>query len=63
MNEVSNGSKVPRNGKNFVFWILDLLRFFISDFFGVDPTEIEMKRELNWEKYGAQSAYNFIFFI
>ena len=64
VNEVSNdpnGSKVPRNGKIPLFWILDLLHFY-SDFFGVDPTEIEMKRELNWEKYGAQKAYNFIVF-
>ena len=49
MNEVSNeanGTKVPRNGKDILIWSLDLLRFFVTDFFGVDFTENEMKREL-----------------
>ena len=48
----------------FLFWILDLLRlFFASDFFGVDPTENDMKRALKLEKYGSQTAYNLIVFF
>ena len=45
VNEVSSaetGSKVPRNGENFLFWILR--------FYEVDRTESEIKRTLNWEK-------------
>ena len=52
----ANGSKVPRNSIVFLFRILDLLRFFVSDFFRVDATENEMKRALNLAKYGAHTA-------
>ena len=63
VNEVSNDpndSKVPRNDKILLFWSLDLL--FLSDFFGVDPTENEMEGALNLKKYGAQTVYNFFGF-
>ena len=69
VNEVSNdanGSKVPNNGKNLLFWVLGLLRFFLSPltiFFGVDPVESEMKKALNWVKCGAQTAYSLIVFF
>ena len=66
VNEVSNdanGSKVSRNVKNLLFWSLDLLRFFVSDFFGDNPTEKKKERALNLEKYGAQTAYKFTFFV
>ena len=50
--------------KFFYSGVLICCVFFIYDFFGVDLSENEMKRALNLEKCGAQTAYNFsVFFL